>query len=172
MTKTTVPRDRSNNSKGMGNSSKGGNSVGRWSERPRKTHRVQWDGAIRPDDHVLGCKILHRQTKRVKFHRAPIVSGKTMNKKETLNHVRSKQNVVKVKWPGRTESPTEVIGREEPLPTTIDEGLDKAKGRRVEILPTDGVEWCGVVRRAGVRHPVLHQGRGRVERHGAEGVGQ
>jgi hypothetical protein len=29
--------------------------------------------------------------------------------------------------PGRTESPTEVIGREEPLLTTIDEGLDVAK---------------------------------------------
>jgi hypothetical protein len=35
-----------------------------------------------------------------------------------------------------------VIGREEPLPTAIDEGLDEAKGRRVEILPTDGVVWC------------------------------
>ena len=22
--------------------------------------RVQWAGAIRPDDHVLGCKVLHR----------------------------------------------------------------------------------------------------------------
>jgi hypothetical protein len=44
--------------------------------------------------------------------------------------------------PGRTESPTEVIGREEPLPTTIDEGLDESKGRRVEILPTDELVWC------------------------------
>jgi hypothetical protein len=101
MTKTTVPRGRSNNSKGVGNNSKGGHSVGRWSERPRKTHRVQRADAIRPDDHVLGCKILHRQTKRVKFHRAPIVSGKTTNREETLNHVRIKQNIVKVKWPGK-----------------------------------------------------------------------
>jgi hypothetical protein len=101
MTKTTVPRGRSNNSKGMGNSSMGGHSTGRWSERPEKTHRVQWVGAIRPDDHVLGCKILHRQTKRVKFHRALIVSGKMTNIKETLNYVRSKQNIVKVKWSGK-----------------------------------------------------------------------
>jgi hypothetical protein len=36
----------------------------------------------------------------------------------------------------------EVIGREEPLPTMIEEGLDEAKGRRVKILPTDGVVWC------------------------------
>jgi hypothetical protein len=35
-----------------------------------------------------------------------------------------------------------VIGREEPLPTTIDEGLDEAKGQRVEILPSDRVVWC------------------------------
>jgi hypothetical protein len=35
-----------------------------------------------------------------------------------------------------------VIGREETLLTTIEERLDKAKGRRVEILPADGVVWC------------------------------
>jgi hypothetical protein len=93
----TVPRGQSNNSKGVGNSSKGGHRAGRWSERPKKTHRVQRAGAIRPDNHVLGCKILHRQTKRVKFYRAPIVSDKTTNRKETLNHVRSKQNIVKLK---------------------------------------------------------------------------
>jgi hypothetical protein len=97
----TVPHGRSNNSKGVGNNSKDGHSVGRWSEKPGKTHRVQRVSAIRPDDHVLGCKILHRQTKWVKFHRAPIVSGKTTNGEETLNHVRSKQNIVKVKWSGK-----------------------------------------------------------------------
>jgi hypothetical protein len=37
-----------------------------------------------------------------------------------------------------------VIEREESLPITIDEGLDEAKGRRVEILPTDRVVWCVV----------------------------
>jgi hypothetical protein len=35
-----------------------------------------------------------------------------------------------------------MIRSEEPLPTTIMQGLDEAKGRRVEILPTDGVAWC------------------------------
>jgi hypothetical protein len=97
MTKTTVPRGRSNNSKGVGNNNNGGHSARRWSERARKTHHVQRAGAIRPDDHILGCKILHKQTKRFKFRRALIVSGKMMNSKETLNHVRSKQNIVKVK---------------------------------------------------------------------------
>jgi hypothetical protein len=93
VTKTTVSRGRNNNSKDVGNSSKGGHNAGRWSERPRETHRVQRVGAIQPDDHILGCKILHRQTKRVKFHRAPVVSGKMTNKEETLNHVRSNVNV-------------------------------------------------------------------------------
>jgi hypothetical protein len=37
--------------------------------------------------------------------------------------------------------PTEVIGREEPIPTTIEEELDEVKGQRVEILPADGVAW-------------------------------
>jgi hypothetical protein len=69
--------------------------------RLEKTHRVQRAGAIQPDNHVLGCKILHRQTKRVKFHRAPVVSGKTTNREETLNHVRSKQDIVKVKGLGK-----------------------------------------------------------------------
>jgi hypothetical protein len=97
----TVPCGQSNNSKGVGNSSKGGHNTERWSERPGKTHHVQRANAIRPDDHVLGGKILHRQTKRVKFHRASIVSGKMMNREETLNHVRRKQNIVKVKGPGK-----------------------------------------------------------------------
>jgi hypothetical protein len=101
MTKTTAPRGQSNNSKGVENSSKGGHSARRYSERLGKTHRVQRADAIRPDDHVLGYKILHRQIKRVKFHRAPILSGKMTNREETLNHVRSKENIVKVKGSGK-----------------------------------------------------------------------
>jgi hypothetical protein len=50
--------------------------------------------------------------------------------------------LLRQKGPGRNESPTEVIEREESLPTTIEGGLDEVKGRRVEILPIDGVVWC------------------------------
>jgi hypothetical protein len=67
MTKMMVPHGRSNNSKSVGNSSKDDHSAERWSERPEKTHRVQWTSAIRPDDQVLDCKILHEQTKWVKL---------------------------------------------------------------------------------------------------------
>jgi hypothetical protein len=51
----------------------------------------------------------------------------------------------------------------------IDEGLDKAKRRRVEILPTDGVVWCVVPESATQSWTEVG---GWVERHGAEGVGQ
>jgi hypothetical protein len=44
--------------------------------------------------------------------------------------------------PRRTESPTEVIGREKSLPTMIDDGLDEFKGQGLEILPAKGVVWC------------------------------
>jgi hypothetical protein len=33
------------------------------------------------------------------------VSGKPMNIEDTLNHVRSKQNIVKVKWPRKNRVP-------------------------------------------------------------------
>jgi hypothetical protein len=76
MTKTTVPGSWSHSNKGSCND--GGRSDG-----SRKMHRVQRVGAIRPDNHVPGSKILHRQTKIVKFHRTPIISGKAMNRKKT-----------------------------------------------------------------------------------------
>jgi hypothetical protein len=82
MTKTTVLGSWSHNSKSS-------RSAGGRSDRSEKTHRVQRAGAIRPDDHISDYKILHRQIKWVKFHRAPIVSGKAMNRKKTLNNVRS-----------------------------------------------------------------------------------
>jgi hypothetical protein len=38
-------------------------------------------------------------------------------------------------------SPTEVNGRTDTLPTTIDEGVAKLKGRKVVKLPASGVVW-------------------------------
>jgi hypothetical protein len=69
--------------------SKSSRNAGGRSDRSGKMHHVQWADAIRPDDHVSGCKILHRQTKWIKFHRAPIISDKAMNIKKTLNNVKS-----------------------------------------------------------------------------------
>jgi hypothetical protein len=81
MTKTTVPGSWSH-------SSKSSRSAGGRSDGSGKMHRVQRPGAIRSDDHVPCCKILHKQTKWVKFHKALIVSGKATNRKKTLNNVR------------------------------------------------------------------------------------
>jgi hypothetical protein len=41
-----------------------------------------------------------------------------------------------------------VIGREEPLPTTIDEGLDEFKRRGLEILAAEGVVLCDALESA------------------------
>jgi hypothetical protein len=38
-------------------------------------------------------------------------------------------------------SPTKVIRRAEPLPTTIDEGMIEFDGRNKETLPESGVVW-------------------------------
>jgi hypothetical protein len=51
-----------------------------------------------------------------------------MNREETLNHVRSKQNIVKVKGLGKNRVTYGGDRREEPLPTTIEKGLNEAKG--------------------------------------------
>jgi hypothetical protein len=63
-----------------------------------------------------------------------------MKREETLNHVRSKQNIIKVKGPGKNRV-TYGVDRKRRAIIYNDEakGLDEAKGRRVEILPTDGV---------------------------------
>jgi hypothetical protein len=46
-----------------------------------------------------------------------------MNRKKILNNVRCNKNIIKIKRTGRTVSPTEVAGRTDPLPTTMDEGI-------------------------------------------------
>jgi hypothetical protein len=43
-------------------------------------------------------KVFHRQAKRVKLHGAGVIDGETMDRKETLDKVRSYQHIVEVKW--------------------------------------------------------------------------
>jgi hypothetical protein len=103
VTKTTVPSGRSNGSEDARDSSNRRHDTRRdvaRGDRSWQASRVQWSGAIRPGDHIPGCKILVRHTKRVKFHRAPIISGKSTNGNETLSNVRCKENIVKVEWSG------------------------------------------------------------------------
>jgi hypothetical protein len=58
-----------------------------------------------------------------------------MNEKKILNDVRCNRNIIKIKCTGRTMSPTEVIGRIDPLPTMIDEGTLGLGDRKREMLP-------------------------------------
>jgi hypothetical protein len=43
--------------------------------------------------------------------------------------------------PGRIVSPTEVIGRTDPLPTTMNEDIEKLGGQKREMLAGSGVVW-------------------------------
>jgi hypothetical protein len=49
---------------------------------------IQVSGAIAPDDLVPGWIILHRETKRVKFNIAPVITNKTASRYKVLNDVR------------------------------------------------------------------------------------
>ena len=49
---------------------------------------------IAPGDHVLGLKILHRKTKRIKFNGTKIVTSKTSNRNKIFDDVRGDKNIV------------------------------------------------------------------------------
>jgi hypothetical protein len=68
--------------KRAGGGNKGGGAGGGQEEL------IEVIGAIAPGDHVLGLHVLHRNTKQVKFDGTIIVSGKTMNRNQTLNDAR------------------------------------------------------------------------------------
>jgi hypothetical protein len=73
----------------------------------------------------------------------------------------------KRKGPGRTASPTEVTGRAEPFPTTMEEGRDGWGGGGRQNTCVRG----GVVGGTGVSHPVRDRG-GWGQRHRGEGAGE
>jgi hypothetical protein len=50
-------------------------------------NRVEGPGAVTPSQNGHGGKILHRQTKQVKFHRTRVVSSELTNGKKVLNNV-------------------------------------------------------------------------------------
>jgi hypothetical protein len=54
--------------------------------RGRKTQSVEWIRAIVHDNHAHGAKM-------VKLHKTRVTSGKTVNKKETLNEVRNDNDI-------------------------------------------------------------------------------
>jgi hypothetical protein len=52
---------------------------------------------VTPEDLAPSGKILHRTTKRIKFHTAVIINCKLSNGNKILNKVRSNKNVIKMK---------------------------------------------------------------------------
>jgi hypothetical protein len=109
--------------------------------------RVEGPEAVTPSEKGPGGKILHRQTKRVKFHKSRIVSSELTNGKKILNDIGATRTLVKRKGPGRTAVPTEVTGRVEPFPTTMEEGRE-GWGRWKTVYQHPG--WCDRRRRS---HP-------------------
>jgi hypothetical protein len=45
--------------------------------------------------------VFRRQAKRIKLHRARDVGGEPMDRKETLDEVRSYRDIIEVKWIGK-----------------------------------------------------------------------
>lgn len=67
----------------------------------------------------MAAKILHRETKRVKFDGAVIIPSELTNRDEIFDNLRgneSMRDVEKSVW-GSVVWPIEVIGIAEPLPT-------------------------------------------------------
>jgi hypothetical protein len=69
----------------------GGRYENRWGRGrcrgSRKAKRVEGPGAVTPSQKGPGGKILHRQTKWVKFHRTRVVSSELTGGKKVLNDV-------------------------------------------------------------------------------------
>jgi hypothetical protein len=58
--------------------------------------RVEVARAIGPHEDSPGCLVLHREAKRVKLDRTPIITGKRASADQVLNNVRGDKNVIKV----------------------------------------------------------------------------
>jgi hypothetical protein len=58
-----------------------------------------------------------------------------------LNNARSNKDIIKVKQTKKAILPTEVTERDDPLPTTMDEGLVGRGGRTEVKLPALEVVW-------------------------------
>jgi hypothetical protein len=65
--------------------------------RRRKAKGVKGPGAVTSEQRTPGSQILDSKTRRVKFNRTRIVSCKTTNRKEVMNHRRSNKNIRKTK---------------------------------------------------------------------------
>jgi hypothetical protein len=101
---------------------------------------VERPAAVTLSEKGSGGKIPHRKTKRVKLHGTRVVSSELTDGKKILNDVGATRTLDKRKGPGRTASPTEVTGRAESFPTTMEEGREGWGRWKTEYLRPG---WCG-----------------------------
>jgi hypothetical protein len=64
----------------------------------RELQGVERSRTVTAKEEVPGTKILHRDTKRVKFNRNKIISGELANGQKVFNNVGGKENIVETEW--------------------------------------------------------------------------
>jgi hypothetical protein len=64
----------------------------------RELQGVEGPKTLTSQQRGLGAEILYRNTKRVKFNRNTIVSGKFANREKVLEDVGSNENITKMEW--------------------------------------------------------------------------
>jgi hypothetical protein len=118
----------------------GGDQDGRWRHADgRRPERVEGGDTVISSERGPGGQILHRKTDRVKLNGRRIDGGVLTDRKESVNDVRGDENIIEVDCPGSTEAPTEVTGRVELFPTTIDVGCVGGGRCERESMPVVGV---------------------------------
>jgi hypothetical protein len=50
---------------------------------------------------MFGGMVFHKQAKRANLHRTCVVGSEPMNRKKTLNEVKSDKDIIEVKWFGK-----------------------------------------------------------------------
>jgi hypothetical protein len=108
-------------SKGMGGGYTGGGSGG-------QVNGVEGARAVTASEHITSGKVAYGESLGIKLHRKVVVVSEAMNREKGMSQMGSNKNVVKVEGPGRTDAPTEVTGRVELFPTTIEGGCEGCGG--------------------------------------------
>jgi hypothetical protein len=114
----------------------------------------------------LGAEILYRNTKRVRFNRNTIVSGKFANREKVLEDVGSNENITKMEWSWDC-GVSSANNRESGTITHNDGGRENRGAGGSDQTSMRGDMRGG----AGVDHPI-RGGWWRVERDSAEGAGE
>jgi hypothetical protein len=117
-------------------------TTGKKREEPRPSE-VEGRGActVTPNDLAPSRKILHRTTKRIKFHTAVIINSELSNRDKILNKVRGKKNIIKMKIMREVSCAGGGDRIRLPSPTIMLEEELQEGGVEEERVPTSEVTW-------------------------------